>query len=66
MAWTARARKQVVGHLGLLQADQVRLRLGGEARQVVEALAQRVDVPGGEPDAHGPILAGKPGLVEMR
>ncbi len=25
--------------------------------RVVEALAQRVDVPGGEPDAHGPHLA---------
>ena len=48
-----RAREQRVGHLGLLQADQVRRRLGGEAGQVVEALAQRVDVPGGEPDGHG-------------
>ena len=53
------ARKQRVGHLGLLQAEQVRLRLGGEAGQVVEALAQRVDVPGGEPDGHGRHLGGE-------
>ena len=54
------ARERVVGDLGLLQADHVRGGLGGEAGQVVEALAQGVDVPGGEPEGHGAHLEREP------
>ena len=45
------AREGLVGGLGLLQADHVGRHLVHEARQVVEPLAHRVDVPGRQAQA---------------
>jgi hypothetical protein len=46
-------RELLVGDLDLLQADHVGGEVVAEARQVVEALAQGVHVPGGDAKGHG-------------
>jgi hypothetical protein len=50
-------RKRVVRALRLLQAEHVRLGLGEEAQDRIDAQAHRVDVPGGDGEAHGVRLA---------
>jgi hypothetical protein len=50
-------RKRVVRALRLLQAKHVRLGLGEEAQDRIDAQAHRVDVPGGDGEAHGVRLA---------
>ena len=47
-----RARETLVGALGLLQAQDVRLMPREKARDLREAQAHRVDVPGGDGEWH--------------
>src|SRR3972149_6728672 len=54
-----RARKALVGALGLLQAQDVRLMAGEKARDLRESQAHRVDVPGGDGEGHRNWPAGK-------
>ncbi len=47
------ARKQLVGGLGLLQAQDVGLHLGKEPGDVVGPQADGIDVPGNQAKGHG-------------
>ena len=52
-ALEALERKPVVGALGFLEAQHVRLRGAQEPRDEIDAQPHRIDVPGGDGQAHG-------------
>ena len=49
------ARKRLVDAFDLLQAGDIRRGLAQPGEQVVEALAHRIDVPGGDPHGSYPV-----------